>query len=275
MTRVAEVAAGGQRLPRSGGPSFAGVLFVALGAAAALTGCSPSQYFAQPARVEQIDLTTRDLKTQQAEQARRVESIETTLAAQNKLLSKMNADLNVQLDALIQKLREMSSRLDDLTSNSQRQARVNSSFQPRPTPGSDIGPVAGGDSTSGDRLDPQQLYDAAYQDISRGSYRLAVSGFQEFLRLYPDHQLADNSQYWLGECAYVQDDLPRAVDEFQKVVRAYPDGDKVPAALLKLGFSALRLNDSGSARRWFDDLIKRFPNTEEARTARSKLATIN
>lgn len=245
--------------------------------AGALTGCSPAQYFAQPARVEQVDLRTQELKTQQAEMAKRVETIEATLTAQNKLLSKTNADLNVQLDALIQKLRELSSRLDDLNSASQRSSRVNSSLQPRPIPGTEVGEVpASGDSAApGDQLDPQALYDAAYKDISRGSYRLAVSGFQEFLRLNPDHQLADNAQYWLGECAYVQDDLPKAVDEFQKVVRGYPDGDKVPAALLKLGYSSLRLNDNASAKRWFDDLVKRYPGTEEARTARSKLATLN
>ena len=35
-------------------------------------------------------------------------------------------------------------------------------------------------------LQPQDLYEAAYIDFSKGSYALAIDGFREFLRRYPD-----------------------------------------------------------------------------------------
>src|SRR2546422_8590803 len=40
---------------------------------------------------------------------------------------------------------------------------------------------------------------AAYIDFSKGSYSLAIAGFREFLRRYPDHELAGSAQYWIGE----------------------------------------------------------------------------
>ncbi|TPW11396.1 MAG: tol-pal system protein YbgF, partial [bacterium] len=85
---------------------------------------------------------------------------------------------------------------------------------------------------------------------------------------------ADNSQYWLGECFYVQDKVSEAAREFEKVINEHQDGDKVPAAYLKLGYCALRRNDTAQARRWFDDVIRKFPSSEEARSARNKLASI-
>ena len=262
---------------RAGG--FAGLLAL-VGMAGALAGCSPSQYFRPPANVEETTLNVRQLKTEQAELAKRVEGIEASLVKLQSIQTRNNADQNAQLDALLQKLREISNRIDELKEAPARQ-RAAASLYPRPTDGGGVGPVppaAGGDSTAtpdADPADPQQLYDVAYKDVTRGSYGLAVSGFQEFLRLFPQNPLSDNAQYWLGECAYTQNDLPKAIDEFQKVVKTYPEGDKVPAALLKLGYCSLRLNDTAQAKRTFDDLIKRFPNTEEARSAKQKLATLN
>src|SRR5262249_30669469 len=48
-------------------------------------------------------------------------------------------------------------------------------------------------------LQPQDIYQAAYIDFSKGSYSLAIAGFREFLRRYPDHELAGSAQYWIGE----------------------------------------------------------------------------
>lgn len=255
-------------------------LLALVGMAGGLVGCSPSQYFRQPANVEETTLNVRQLKAEQAALAKRVEAIEASVARIQSTQMKNNADQNVSMDALLQKLREIANRIDELKEAPGRQ-RTTGSLYPRPTDGGGVGPVgASADSDSSAQADPatadpQQLYDAAYKDVTRGSYSLAVSGFQEFLRLFPQNPLSDNAQYWLGECAYTQNDLPRAIDEFQKVVKTYPDGDKVAAAMLKLGYCSLRLNDNAQARRIFDDLIKRFPNTEEARSAKQKLATLN
>src|SRR6185295_20129728 len=48
----------------------------------------------------------------------------------------------------------------------------------------------------------EESYQAAYLDFSKGLYPLAVSGFRDFLRRFPDSPLADSSQYWIGEAYF-------------------------------------------------------------------------
>src|SRR5262249_20644341 len=46
---------------------------------------------------------------------------------------------------------------------------------------------------------PEQAYQAAYQDFSKGHYALAIPGFRDFVRRFPDSPLADSAQYSIGE----------------------------------------------------------------------------
>src|SRR5262249_5720046 len=49
---------------------------------------------------------------------------------------------------------------------------------------------------------PDQLFAAAYGDYSRGNYDLAISEFRQYVDSYPASEMADNAQYWIGECFY-------------------------------------------------------------------------
>ena len=89
---------------------------------------------------------------------------------------------------------------------------------------------------------PDQLFAAGYADFSRGNYELAASEFRQYVESYPATEMADNAQYWLGECFYAQKKYPEAVVEFDKVITKYPRGDKVLAARLK---KILALRDAG------------------------------
>ena len=129
-------------------------------------------------------------------------------------------------------------------------------------------PASGGDVSE---TDAKRLYDQAYKDLTRGNYSLALLGFGEYLKRSPASDLADNAQYWIGECYYAQRDYDPAIQEFLKVQKDYPQGDKVPAALLKTGFSFLQLEDRASARRYLNQVVEQFPNSEEAVSARNKL----
>lgn len=124
--------------------------------------------------------------------------------------------------------------------------------------------------------DPEakRLYDQAYLDLTRGNYSLAILGFREFLRLSPGSDLADNAQYWIGECYYAQRDFNQAIREFLTVEERHPAGDKVPAALLKAGYSFQALEDRAAARRYLNEVLTRFPNSDEAVLARNRLRTI-
>lgn len=122
--------------------------------------------------------------------------------------------------------------------------------------------------------EPRQLYDQAYLDLSRGSYDLAKTGFDEYLKRYPDTELADNALYWLGEVEYGQHNYKIALEKFQQVEVQYPKGNKVAAALLKMGLCQIQLRQKISARETFRKLVDKYPSTPEAAQAKERLKSL-
>ena len=118
---------------------------------------------------------------------------------------------------------------------------------------------------------PDQLFAAAYGDYSRGNYDLALSEFRMYVETYPTSEMADNAQYWVGECLAAQRKFTDAIAELDKVGTLFPKGDKVPIARYK---KALILKDSGQpdlAMLEFQAIIKLFPKSNEATLARQQL----
>jgi tol-pal system protein YbgF len=111
--------------------------------------------------------------------------------------------------------------------------------------------------------------------LRKGQHEQALQGFREFIRLHPGHELADNSQYWLGECFYDRKDYTQAVREFRRVIEHYPNGNKVPDALLKVGFSYLALGSVEAGRQTLSQLQRSYPRHEAAVLAGSKLAEMD
>jgi TolA-binding protein len=144
-----------------------------------------------------------------------------------------------------------------------------------------------GRSTTG-AIQPRDVYQASYIDYSKGSYDLAVAGFREFLRRYPDDELADNAQYWIGEAfmgkARVQanagqsepaaESLEQAVREFKKVITNYPRGNKAPAALYREALALIDLKQPKLAESRLQYLVDTFPQAEETPRARERLASL-
>ncbi len=137
-------------------------------------------------------------------------------------------------------------------------------------------------------LQPQDVYQAAYIDFSKGAYQLAINGFREFIRRYPEHPLASNAQYWIGEAhlamarsaadAGHEGEASRArqqaVQEFRKVLANYPRGDKAPAALYKEALVLIDLRQPDLAQARLQYLIDNFPQAEETPLARERLAAL-
>ncbi len=119
------------------------------------------------------------------------------------------------------------------------------------------------------------LYRASFEALRAGRHEEAARGFREFLRDYPAHSLANNSQYWLGECFYDRKDYAAAVREFHKVIEHYPVGSKVPDAMLKMGFSYLLLGSEEAGRQTLVRLERSYPRHEAAALASSRLASLD
>jgi tol-pal system protein YbgF len=107
-----------------------------------------------------------------------------------------------------------------------------------------------------------------------GRHEQAAKLFRELVRRFPDHDLADNAQYWLGECFYAQKQFVEAISEFRQVVTRWPLGNKAPDALLKLGYCALALGETDKGRDLLTQVPISYPNTEAARLAQQRLAEL-
>ncbi len=165
--------------------------------------------------------------------------------------------ISAQINDLSQRLTGVAQQMDQL--------RYQAPVQPTGADSSDTMVVA---ATSPEL---KELYDQAYYDLTRGNYELAKMGFAEYLRLYPDTELADNALYWMGETDYVQHHYEDALAIFQQVMEKYPDGNKLPAALFKVGLCQVTLTMKEEAKATFQTLIHDHPATPEASQAEERL----
>jgi tol-pal system protein YbgF len=111
------------------------------------------------------------------------------------------------------------------------------------------------------------LYSAAYTDYLAADYSLAISGFQEFLRLYPDSEQADNAQYWIGESYYSQEDYRAARSAFREIPRRYPNAETLPDALFKSAQCLVELGAIDEGVEEFMRLIGSHPLSGATRIA--------
>lgn len=120
----------------------------------------------------------------------------------------------------------------------------------------------------------------AYYKQSLGYYEAkqwneCIAAFSRFARELPDHELADNSLYWEGECFYSQDEHKKALEVFDRLVERYPGGNKAPAALLKMALSHRKLGNKQRSEEALQKLLNQYPFSDVAANARSVVENAN
>ncbi len=116
-----------------------------------------------------------------------------------------------------------------------------------------------------------QVYLAAYNDYMQGNYDVSLQGFQTYLAHFRDSELADNAQYYIGECYYSQKKYNEAILSFDQVINLYPKGDKVSTAYYKKGLALVELQKHQDAIEQFKSVLSKFRNSPEAPIARQQL----
>ena len=123
----------------------------------------------------------------------------------------------------------------------------------------------------GGRGEADKLFVDAYARFNSGDYQKAQDEFTQFLSATPQSDLADDAQYWIGECLFSRKDYRRAIPEFRKVIDQYPFGNRVPHAFLKVGLSYLALGDRERATESLETVVQAFPKSEVATVAQATL----
>ena len=120
-------------------------------------------------------------------------------------------------------------------------------------------------------LSPEALYQQGLNTFKGGNSQKARDLFTKFIELYPNHELAANAHYWLGETYYTEKIYDQSVLEFEKVIKNYPGKEKVPGAMLKQAMAFKALGDATSAKYVLNKLQESYPRSEEAGLAKAKL----
>jgi tol-pal system protein YbgF len=127
---------------------------------------------------------------------------------------------------------------------------------------------------AGDKADPaaaQAAYDVAFKAIRGGNYVEASRNFRSFIQQYPNHPLAPNAWYWLGESYYATTNYPVALESFQRLLSQFPQSDKAPDALLKVGYSQLELKQNDAAKATLTKVTTQYPGSKAASLAQERL----
>lgn len=169
-------------------------------------------------------------------------------------LSLTRDDLGMQLAALAERLKALDSQVQKITTTS-----VNSSAAaPTSPPQANQAQIA-----------PEQLYQQSLSSILSGTdFAAGRTGLETFIDKYPQHELAVNARYWIGEAYYGEKNFENAILKFQEVIQLYSDHPKAASAMLKQGMAFDALGDKANALTVWNQLIKNFPLSPEASKAK-------
>jgi tol-pal system protein YbgF len=174
-------------------------------------------------------------------------------------VSSYSNDSATQVASMGERITEANERLERLSEQFAALKKLIEDIQNRPafaqiTPGS-----------------PEQLFAVAYSDYSRGNDSLALSEFQQYVETYPDSDLADNAEYWIGEILYAQKRYQDAIDVYSRVFNISPKGDKAVIALYKRAMALKEMGRHDEAVAQLNAIVKAYPKRQESEMAKQRL----
>lgn len=235
------------------------------------------------------------------EMKRRLAKAELSLAAQGKSLTgeleqrldsigRNQADLQVGLDTLKIDVQSVNGRFEDQARERDElrgdMMLVKDDFGLKLTSLEDrvqmleenrsaFAAAGGGGIVGGMPSSPEGLYEVALEKIQKtGDYAGARESLQLFLKDNPQHPLATNAMYWVGEAYYGEKSYENAILQFQDVIQKHPTHPKTPAAMFKQGLAFQALGDTQNARIILRKVQETYPQSEEAGKAKAKLAEL-
>ena len=108
-------------------------------------------------------------------------------------------------------------------------------------------------------LSPNRLWDTAQADYAGGQFSLAISGFEQYIRTFPDTDRADDAQLAIGDAQTAMMRFEDAIAAYNRVIQNYPKGDQVAWAYYKRASALRRLERTDEARASLEMAIKTAP----------------
>jgi tol-pal system protein YbgF len=173
-------------------------------------------------------------------------------------LSGQIQSLNDSLDELKARLAKVSKQLEDLQASQQSTAAQTAQQQAQQQAIAQAPP-------------PDVLYNNALRDYNGAKNDLAIQEFSDYIKFYPNTDLAGNCYFYLGEIQFRQANYQQAAQSYDQVLQNFPTGNKVASAQLKKGFSLIELGKQEDGVAELRHVIQRYPRSPEALQARERL----
>ncbi len=194
------------------------------------------------------------------------------------------AQLRARVDRLETAVRQVASELglnvEALNAPLPDAGTTPPSGQPYTTPPGGGAPVApgGGVPVQPQGTAPQAvdtataLYNSGTKAFSDRRYKDAVRDFSDFVKAFPNHNLASNSYFWQGESYYQQKDYANAVLAYNQVIEKYPGSGKLQSSMLKQGMALYYAGKKDAAKVRLNELVSKYPKSPEAERAKKFLS---
>jgi tol-pal system protein YbgF len=177
-------------------------------------------------------------------------------------LSGQIQSLNDTLDELKVRLAKVSKQLEDMQSSQQSIAAQQQASQAQAQAQAQAPP-------------PDVLYANALRDYNGGKSDLASQEFSDYIKFYPNTDLAGNSYFYLAELQFRAGNYKEAVSNYDQVLQNFPSGNKAASAQLKKGFALIEMGQKDDGVQELRHLIQRYPKTNEAVQAKERLRKLN
>ncbi len=120
----------------------------------------------------------------------------------------------------------------------------------------------------------EATYQNAYRDMQGGQMDLALQEFSDFLKYFPNTELAPNAQFYIGDLYLRKGDTAKAIAAFDAVLERYSENPKTPDARYMKGRALVQAGKPTAAAQEFRELIKRYPDKDISGKAKSQLKAL-
>ena len=197
-----------------------------------------------------LDTLQATLQKQQADSAAKADQLSGQIQALNDTMD----EIKVRLANVTKQLQDMQASQQSLAASQAQQQAQQQALQNAPP--------------------PDVLYNNALRDYNGAKNDLATQEFSDYIKFYPNTDLAGNAYFYLAEIAYKAGDYQKAVGNYDLVLQNFPSGNKAASAELKKGFALVELGKQDDGVQELKHVIQRYPRSPEAIQAREKLRKV-
>jgi tol-pal system protein YbgF len=197
-----------------------------------------------------------------------INKVGVTISDLQNTLQKQQGDASGHVDQISGQIQSLNDTLDELKA---RLAKVSKQLEDMQSAQQSIAVQQAQQAQQASAPPPDVLYNNALRDFNAGKNDLAVQEFKDYVKYYPNTDLAGNSYFYLADIEYKQGNYAQAAKDYDEVLQNFPGGNKAAAAQLKKGFSLIELGQKDDGVTELRHVIQRYPRSPEAIQAQDRL----